>query len=69
MLMWLSVRSAWQAWGVVAVEGVASGSSRGRHGEMCAQRAFRMAGAGKGVTWRVEGRRIAWQAQGIVHGS
>ena len=34
-----------------------------------AQRAFRMAGVGKGVTWCVAGYRFAWQAQGIVRGS
>ena len=63
------VRFACQAWGMVAVEGAACGSSRGTRGDERVQRAFRVAGVGKGLTWRAGSHRFAWQAQGIVRGS
>ena len=63
------VRFAWQVWGKVATEGVANVDSRGRRGEACTQRAFRVAGVGNGATGGLAGHRFAWQAQGIVCGS
>ena len=38
------------------------GVSRGRRGEWCTQRAFRVVSVGKGATWGVAGHRCAWQA-------
>ena len=58
---------AW--WGKVATGGVANVDSRGRRGEACTQRAFRVAGVGNGAIDGLAGYRFAWQAQGIVHPS
>ena len=65
----LRVRFTWQVWGKVASGGVANVDSRGRRGEACAQRAFRVAGVGNGAIDGLAAYRFAWQAQGIVHPS
>ena len=68
ILMLLSVRFAWQVWGMVAIGGAARVLSRDRRGDSCTRRAFRVAGVGNGVTCCVAGRLFAWQPQGIVRG-
>ena len=52
--------------GMVAIGGAARVLSRGRRGDSCTQRAFRVASAGNGVTCCVAGHRFAWQVQGIA---
>ena len=69
ILTLLSVRFAWQVWGMVAIGGAARVVSRDRRGDSCTRRAFSVAGGGKGVTFCVAGHRFAWQAQGLVCGS
>ena len=54
----MCVRFTWQVWGKVAIGGVANVVSRGRRGEACTQRAFRVAGVGNGATGGLTGHRF-----------
>ena len=55
ILTLLRVRFAWQVRGMVAIGGAARVVLGDGRGDLCAQRVFRVAGVGNGVTWWVAG--------------